>query len=542
MIRLRSSSCFAAIRQLRPMSTSANPEEYSQEPQYPPIKDITWRGRRKDEAEAWHEKIQNLDTVEEKLIEINIPRYYGWKCHMLTEGDIKYNTLALHQHITRTHLVNGLPAIYNSNEIEAAAQQHAAEIKSEFADTLAFEWNRQSDLSEDASPREMEKVRTQRIMESLNSILISNLRKHLPHLKDVVVDPQPRLEAAWNVGGFELEQKTKNLFELKDDFKPLLTWPRDRRFQYIGSPVLQVRANHPLEPILGEQESTNAQLEVPHHEADPRVHGNFTTRRYMTMIPGVWPGDDHRFGTISFHGRDYQLTEKLKSFPEEDKIEALHSQAILASFSWLFSQACYLGFSTFNDVTYPLVSQTVISNGQHWSFYTYQLNTLLLHFENTSKNPKRNICWSSQPLKLFESIENGTINGFNDEVLKTLVKFYMNEPRERKGVELTPYLHPEVPMVMKIENEDKRVFLEDLFKKICRNGKKTDPDPEYWNWEWIYKIKFKTRPHEARRRPFELWQNPWRTTFNETPPKYVPKALRKDPKDRRQKFEKTYYP
>lgn len=113
-------------------------------------------------------------------------------------------------------------------------------------------------------------------------------------------------------------------------------------------------------------------------------------------------------------------------YPEEEKVELTHSHAILSSFSWLLGQACYqgmssmycsvcfliksiLGFSPFNDITYPLVSQTVISNGQQWSFYTYQLNTTLIQFDES--HPKRNICWSSKPMSLFDAIESGKIQG-----------------------------------------------------------------------------------------------------------------------------------
>jgi len=134
------------------------------------------------------------------------------------------------------------------------------------------------------------------------------------------------------------------------------------------------------------------------------------------------------------------------------------------------------------------------------------------------------------------------ITGFNMEVLKTLVKFYLNKPKERIDVDMTPYLDKEAPTISQLEHEERREFLDELLKKLALNGKKHLPDPEYWNWEWIYKIRFKTRPNEARRRPFELWQNPWKTKFADLQPKYVPKVLRENPKDRRQKWKKTYYP
>jgi small subunit ribosomal protein S30 len=73
-----------------------------------------------------------------------------------------------------------------------------------------------------------------------------------------------------------------------------------------------------------------------------------------------------------------------------------------------------VGFSTFNDVTYPLVTQTVITNGKLWSFYVYQLNTTLLHGEHTSNNPRHNLCWGTPELKLFETVEDGKVIGKHD--------------------------------------------------------------------------------------------------------------------------------
>lgn len=36
------------------------------------------------------------------------------------------------------------------------------------------------------------------------------------------------------------------------------------------------------------------------------------------------------------------------------------------------------GFNQWNDLTYPIVTNTVLTNGVYWYFVTYQLNTLNL--------------------------------------------------------------------------------------------------------------------------------------------------------------------
>lgn len=128
-----------------------------------------------------------------------------------------------------------------------------------------------------------------------------------------------------------------------------------------------------------------------------------------------------------------------------------------------------LGFSTFNDITYPLTTQTVITNGQWWSFFVYQLNTTLVHSEYADENPKRNICWVTEPIKLFDKIENEKVHGLNEEVLKTLIKFYTNIPEERIGVDLKPYLGKSKKVIADTIGDKKRNWLEKHYKHLMCN-------------------------------------------------------------------------
>lgn len=57
---------------------------------------------------------------------------------------------------------------------------------------------------------------------------------------------------------------------------------------------------------------------------------------------GFWPGDPCEFGLLSYHHRGH-MHQRLLQYGEEDRAEALHVQAILASFGWLLPQACYQG-------------------------------------------------------------------------------------------------------------------------------------------------------------------------------------------------------
>lgn len=60
------------------------------------------------------------------------------------------------------------------------------------------------------------------------------------------------------------------------------------------------------------------------------------------FIAGFWPNDQQKFGLLSIHTNEY-LNDRPPNFGELEHQEAVHSQAILASFAWLIGQASYQG-------------------------------------------------------------------------------------------------------------------------------------------------------------------------------------------------------
>lgn len=71
-----------------------------------------------------------------------------------------------------------------------------------------------------------------------------------------------------------------------------------------------------------------------------------------------------------------------------------------------------LGFGPYTELTYPITTQAIITNGQYYSFYAYQLNTCALYHKHAGDaNPHRNVCFTTDEAKLFDVIENGQIKG-----------------------------------------------------------------------------------------------------------------------------------
>lgn len=114
-------------------------DDYTETPEYPPILDLSLKGRKKRERESLFTKIKEINTIEEKQIALNMPRFYGWKSVMLREDKIPYNAMPLVQCYTRSHLIlsEKLPETYA--ETEQIADDVSKEIKSQIEDAIAIE-------------------------------------------------------------------------------------------------------------------------------------------------------------------------------------------------------------------------------------------------------------------------------------------------------------------------------------------------------------------------------------------------------------------
>ncbi|XP_055693894.1 39S ribosomal protein S30, mitochondrial [Lutzomyia longipalpis] len=529
--------------------SSAQPasDEYVSEAQYPEILDPSYRAKILRKKLAWHEKLKKVATVEEKLLGINMPRYFGYKCVMLNDEKFPYNCLGFNQFATRTvfHETDKLPDFYR--QYDEAVERITNAVKGAIEEALVHELTGYRKAHEGAGKRidgqeEIDLVAAA-IVRELNRILINSLCEEFPHLEAIDVDLQPRHEAFWAVGGIQPPKRIEKMLEKSSWAKEYKDDPVDRFFQYRGTPYVAVRHEFPLEPLTNVLEAAQGRqdLKVPEFLYDPHTLGYSTDHCHGTSIPGFWPGERREFGTISFQRRSFLFTRN-KKFGAEDEQEALHANGIISSYSWLLGQAAMQGFNTYNELTYPLVGQTVLTDGQRWSFYAYQLNTLLLHSNYSLENPRANECWGTREEKLFEGVdEAGKLVGFNQEVLKRLIAFYCNTPRERQH-EMKPYVKSTEKHLAEIADPQKRKWLEETFKHIMSNRPRHWQIPEIQHWEKIYQIDHDKRPMDARRKFFQLGENPYNRRLDNHPPKYIPKSIRPGGPKSKDKFEKQYYP
>ncbi|NXX17423.1 RT30 protein, partial [Podargus strigoides] len=201
------------------------------------------------------------------------------------------------------------------------------------------------------------------------------------------------------------------------------------RFQIDDKPHLQIRVPKqlpeivPLEADLGD---------VPVIDHKPSKLPLFKKQYENKVFIGSKVADPCCYGHTQFH----LIPDKLKRIrfiraDLEDQIEVLYrANGIASLFAWTAAQAMYQGFWSEADVTRPFVSQAVVTDGKYFAFFCYQLNTLALTAETIQNNPRKNICWGTDSKPLYDCVEDGSVKGFNDEVLLQLVRFLLNRPKQ----------------------------------------------------------------------------------------------------------------
>lgn len=185
----------------------------------------------------------------------------------------------------------------------------------------------------------MEEIISKALIQRINRTILVHLAPENLHLLNTEIDFEPRLEASWFMST-DPSNTVRKLRKSKIYLKEYVDDPLDLPVRYIGQPVMHLRHKHPLREIIPLSDCENPALDVPTFTLDPRVLGYFFERKHLTNIPGFWPGDENEFGFLSYHNCTY-----LQRRPEtyNDISTALTVQAVLASYSWLLSQACYQG-------------------------------------------------------------------------------------------------------------------------------------------------------------------------------------------------------
>lgn len=240
------------------------------------------------------------------------------------------------------------------------------------------------------------------------------------------VDLYPTIKSSWFVGGMDLPSKHPRYtrWNLTKVNQPVF---------YHDNSVINMRNDIPLRPLVDLNDDAVQTSNYKESSYHPRNSGYPLLLKRLSANAGFMPqsGDDKDFPFLTFMSL-YPLLVRAahrnggRIFGDEH--EETESMGILNAFSWCNSIAFHHGFSPMDELTYPFTTQTILTDGQFWTFQIYQLNTHTYHtdLDHMGKpNPTRNVCWTSGRMKLFEELdENGRVNEsqLNIDVLRLLIQ------------------------------------------------------------------------------------------------------------------------
>ncbi|KAJ8333643.1 hypothetical protein SKAU_G00409620 [Synaphobranchus kaupii] len=393
------------------------------EPVYPvirPSKTAKSKTAKRQREEDYHNEVLSA-TVQDKLrLLTKIQR----RKYVLYPQTFALNADRWYQHFTKTAYLPGLPDKFsvelgeNSHEMLQVVPKISINDK-EFSDLrslvcdLILQENvylkkakifQQKDQQTFASP----------FLRKLVSGITSALAKDSPLLQVSSIDFNPQVNFYWMRG-----ERTIPRGHRSGRIEPV-------RFQIDDKPDCQIRVPQQLPELVPLW--TDISAEVPDIRYAPGLLPMFRRQYENCIFTGSKLADPCSYGHTQFHlVMDRFQRRKLYKANLVDQIEVhLRASAIASLFAWTGAQAMYQGFWSHEDLTRPFVSQAIITDGQHFSFFCYQLNTLALTVQTDSGNPRKNLCWGTESMRLYEDIKDGNVIGLDISVLKLLVKFLLN--------------------------------------------------------------------------------------------------------------------
>lgn len=166
--------------------------EWTERPQYPPLRDSSYEGTTKQVRTQWYDAIKRLPTAQQK--EYEICKHYSHLSYILEPIQNQYNALPFQQFVTRTHLISGhMPYSYDQMNVDSVL---TSELKQQILDSVGlhlFETKQRSPSFEFRSSYQSQlgypdpevRVNTGKqedAIEDVIRIITRALHSHYPHL------------------------------------------------------------------------------------------------------------------------------------------------------------------------------------------------------------------------------------------------------------------------------------------------------------------------------------------------------------------------
>ncbi|CAG08116.1 unnamed protein product, partial [Tetraodon nigroviridis] len=384
-------------------------------PAYPPIvPSLTAKSKSARQRQA-EEQVKKIcaSPVEEKL---SLITRVQWMKFVVYPQTFARNADKWYQHFTKTAYIPGLPEKFTlgSEDLMGMDDEAFADIRSLVTNVILQErWHMKK--------RKPFLFRVQEqtfgpLLGNLVSGLTHSLAKYNPQLLLCSLDFNPQVHFYWRRG-----QRVIPKGHRKGRQEPT-------RFQIDDCPHSQIRITQQLKQFTALEDSCAA--EVPEVPYAPNLMPLFRRQYDNHIFTGSKLPDPACYGHTQFHlVPDRYHRDRMANLQQSDQVEVfLRANGIASLFAWTGAQAMYQGFWDREDVTRPFVSQAVITDGKYFSFFCYQLNTVALSVQTDINNPRRNLMWGTESLKLYDRVEDGKVLGLNDGVIKLLVQFLLNQP------------------------------------------------------------------------------------------------------------------
>lgn len=137
---------------------------------------------------------------------------------------------------------------------------------------------------------------------------------------------------------------------------------------------------------------------------------NDRNQEFVRYVPGFWgsshvkPGDPCGFsvlGVINSNSSHKLISEFLSKHPD---IIDRHfvSEGVLHGFVWTMAQALNQGYSIYDELTYPICSSILFTDGRTVQMMYYQLNSIASLWKPEDAGHPVNMMWVSPKTTLYD--------------------------------------------------------------------------------------------------------------------------------------------
>ncbi|XP_065911760.1 large ribosomal subunit protein mL65-like [Dysidea avara] len=291
------------------------------------------------------------------------------KCNLVIPTTVTMDPLMKYQWLTKTSVIRGLPSRITDCAVD---KQDIKDVEERVSQTLAFQTR--------------QKFGDKEIAAGVLQNMFSPLWKHASdynHLLNSSLACYPKIECYWR-------RKSVNYIT-------------------ILKPAYVFHTSNPLELFVEPSFSRN---NIPPVEYTARSMNMFMHPfNRITVFGGFSRHSNFPFGHTVLCVDSSSVTE-----------EQVSSRALITLFAQAAAQSVQDGHKLDEDLSFPLASQGIFTNGQWFAYFCYQLNTLDLR----SNKKCWNVFYVGPVMKLFESVVPGEgLQHFNPDCAKLFLQFML---------------------------------------------------------------------------------------------------------------------